>query len=202
MIETGSQKFGEVKNVQPYKIKVETNPKTQKGTLALYSEVDGSQVGEGYAVLTQGTKKTKILYGDMSWMHKNGDTPEGTYKVIGYAGGNSEEPAFPEKSNKSSYGTGFIWLTPVDGDAKELQENGSRNVNEIGIHGGGSLLAAPFYDKQGWLNTQGCFRMQNGDVNQLIQDIKITESKEKSAGIKPSNTVEFHREDKLVLPKK
>lgn len=38
----------------------------------------------------------------------------------------------------------------------------------IGIHGGGSGLGDPFAPRQGWVETEGCFRLQNVDLAILV----------------------------------
>lgn len=38
----------------------------------------------------------------------------------------------------------------------------------IGVHGGGSGLEHPFALQQGWRPTEGCLRVQNQDLDQLV----------------------------------
>lgn len=38
----------------------------------------------------------------------------------------------------------------------------------IGIHGGGSGLGDSFAPTQGWVITEGCFRLQNVDLSVLV----------------------------------
>ena len=42
----------------------------------------------------------------------------------------------------------------------------------IGLHGGGSGLADPFADRQGWQITEGCWRLANIDLRRLVALVK------------------------------
>ena len=55
-------------------------------------------------------------------------------------------------NNGKSYGAGYIHT----GDERGRD-----------IHGGGSSLSDPYADRQGWLCTYGCLRMQNEDIIEL-----------------------------------
>ncbi|GBR76409.1 putative Rhs family protein, partial [Candidatus Termititenax persephonae] len=130
-----------------------------------------------------------------------GDTPIATYVVDNNRIlGGKEDSRLGE-----SYGTGWI------GTTQQTVASGSRWAspkNSIGIHGGGSnkeLVQDPYALLQGWADTEGCIRMQNQDVNSLIQQVKSLEASEiansLSEGIK--NPIDymyvFNYEDK-VLP--
>lgn len=47
----------------------------------------------------------------------------------------------------------------------------------IGIHGGGSGLANPFGDSQGWAPTHGCLRVQNRDNEVLVRLIRTAQAR-------------------------
>lgn len=68
---------------------------------------------------------------------------------IGNYVANAEEPP---AENSPSYGTFYI----STGDYRGRD-----------IHGGGSSLEDPYADRQGWLCTYGCLRMQNIDGQEL-----------------------------------
>jgi hypothetical protein len=193
-----------VENPQAYWIEVETNKKTNKGEIKLYSEEYGSreeykwsevmdslrviplnakndaQIG-GWTVLSKGQHRNQ--------MKENGDSPEGIYKVdmSRILGGIFGERAVPTDQT-GAYGTGYIGLSPITGFALESRRTG------ISIHGGGTnlnLIPDPYADKQKLINTPGCFRMRNMDVNDLISNLKILNAIEKIQ----TNTVEFKRVD-------
>ena len=69
----------------------------------------------------------------------------------------------PRKEDKSEFGPFFI---PV----RDIDANGQLHRHKragIGIHGGGSGLVNSFAPRQGWVKTDGCFRMQNEDLIEL-----------------------------------
>lgn len=76
------------------------------------------------------------------------------------------------KCPAGSYTLGAVEYT--DG-AHELEEMGDYFIpvlnvpgrDGIGIHGGGSGLANPLASQQGWVETLGCFRLQNEDLAQF-----------------------------------
>lgn len=47
----------------------------------------------------------------------------------------------------------------------------------IGVHGGGSGLAQPLADNQGWCPTHGCVRLQNIALRHLVALVKGAQSK-------------------------
>jgi RHS repeat-associated protein len=85
------------------------------------------------------------------------DTPYGTYSFDGTQGGTAETRLDP------GFGTGKIIITGLSG---EIIESGRSLIR---LHGGGTVLGDHAYDLQQELRpTQGCVRMHNGDVNELI----------------------------------
>ena len=79
--------------------------------------------------------------------NENGEARESL--PIGNYVANAEEPP---AENSPAYGTFYI----ATGDFRGRD-----------IHGGGSSLDDPYADKQGWLYTYGCLRMQNIDGQEL-----------------------------------
>jgi hypothetical protein len=47
----------------------------------------------------------------------------------------------------------------------------------IGIHGGGSGLPHPFMGRQGWVETEGCIRVQNVDLGSIVTLVRIAQKK-------------------------
>ncbi|MBI5299188.1 MAG: L,D-transpeptidase family protein [Deltaproteobacteria bacterium] len=138
-------------------------------------------------------KKKSIRNHD--WTITNGDTPTGTYKIDpdrvikrseinerarndpGHGLKRSEIGRWPRGKGKidndKSYGLGKINMEPVSGNALIAKNKYRRNG--FAIHGGGKskLVPDPFKPEQGWAPTQGCVRMQNRDVIELINEIRI-----------------------------
>jgi len=100
------------------------------------------------------------------------DTPFGVYKFAGTAGGSLERRLAPK------FGTGKINLN--DNDLFGEVADAKRKL--IRLHGGGSALANPYALDQPLLRTQGCVRMKNRDVNDLIHRLD---------GLAPQNAVKF-----------
>lgn len=92
-------------------------------------------------------------YGQHSdWTKPNGDTPPGKYLVgIVY-----------DTPGEYAYGRYCVDLIDLDG-----QETGNGRAG-ISLHGGGSGLASPFSDWQGWQSTHGCVRVQNWILTQVL----------------------------------
>jgi hypothetical protein len=42
----------------------------------------------------------------------------------------------------------------------------------MGLHGGGTGLEDPFAALQGWVKTQGCIRVQNKDLEEIVKFIQ------------------------------
>ena|SRR5712691_1001797 len=59
------------------------------------------------------------------------------------------------------------WFIPI----RDMGQNGPMaryGRQGIGIHGGGSGLPDPFAPWQGWEVTEGCVRLQNADLEQVV----------------------------------
>ena len=93
-----------------------------------------------------------------------GDTPFGAYNFTGTQGGQANSQL------GEGFGTGKVLLDGVFG---EIIDSGRSLIR---LHGGGSGLRRrgqdPYGPNHDLLPTQGCVRMQNADVNELIQAIK------------------------------
>jgi hypothetical protein len=91
-----------------------------------------------------------------------GDTPPGLYKC------GLPDDVLPTDSDKASFGPWFVPLIEMEGQMSRRGRSG------IGVHGGGSGLADPFYAlRQGWVPTHGCIRLQNEDVIRLVNTVKF-----------------------------
>jgi lipoprotein-anchoring transpeptidase ErfK/SrfK len=96
-----------------------------------------------------------------SYDNPSGDTPPGLYKVDRV----EEIPANDSYAN--AYGPQYVWLIEMEG------QESSRGRAGIGMHGGGSSLADPYYaGRQGWAATQGCIRLQNDDLLHICSLIR------------------------------
>jgi RHS repeat-associated protein len=103
---------------------------------------------------------------------KNGDTPNGLYRVVSANAGmnfrvtsaknNKGEPIGPE-----AFGLGYIQLEPL------ALQPGAEKRGGFAIHGGGSSLGktGAFVLDQQLVPTQGCVRMHNGDIISLVKQI-------------------------------
>lgn len=60
------------------------------------------------------------------------------------------------------YGRWFIGLIDTNGNEAKHGRAG------IGFHGGGSAAPEPFIPRQGWYATEGCFRLQNIDLEDTL----------------------------------
>ena len=100
---------------------------------------------------------------------------------------NSPVVAIPNVANSKSYGTGYVGLFPSGGDAATSGRTG------IAIHSGGnsSFVPQPYDDHIQLINTYGCIRMCNSDVNELIQKITNLEVTDKFH----ADTLDFKRTD-------
>jgi hypothetical protein len=94
--------------------------------------------------------------GETAEFTKNGSTPPGLYQLL------SPEWIGEKDEDSKSLGRWFIRLAAID--APVYTENKRTN---IGIHGGGTGLASPLSDTQGWVTTLGCIRVQNIDLNRI-----------------------------------
>lgn len=85
----------------------------------------------------------------------NGNCPRGEFRL-----GDSIDLHSP------AFGYHF---TPVE-DYGEHREMARWGRSGIGIHGGGTGLPDPFADRQGWMRTHGCLRVQNRDNARLVSE--------------------------------
>lgn len=90
-----------------------------------------------------------------------GRCPPGTFKL-----------AAPVKTHAPAFG---FWFVPVVdtgplGPMRQFKRRG------IGIHGGGSGLADPYANEQGWVVTHGCLRSQNRALAVLVHHIQVCQS--------------------------
>ena len=93
------------------------------------------------------------LYGFDYYGHFGG-CPLGDYEL-----GPADDNHGPDRCDElDSEGPYFIELNDVNG----LWIANDRG--DIGIHGGGSGLQHPLADRQGWVVTHGCWRLQNMDL--------------------------------------
>lgn len=95
--------------------------------------------------------------GQPSWRGWAQDTPPGVWDV------GVIETITTRTAADVPYGRMFVWLEPRSGGCAEVSRPG------IGMHGGGSGLANPFGDYQGWVITHGCIRFQNKDLEDLMR---------------------------------
>ena len=91
-------------------------------------------------------------------MATNNDTPYGTYSYDGFQGGTVDSRL------GIAFGTGKIIITGLSG---EITDSGRSLIR---LHGGGSRLGDPgaYGLNQELLPTEGCVRMHNGNINELI----------------------------------
>lgn len=103
------------------------------------------------------------------WSKKNGDTPTGLYSIDpNRVALRPEKTGWPK--NDRAYGEGKINMNAEAGNAWRAEKQYGRSG--FAIHGGGTRLGKQaFDDRQGFVPTQGCIRMQNEDVVALINAI-------------------------------
>ncbi len=94
--------------------------------------------------------------GESHWGH----CPPGDFKL-----------GVPVKKSTVPFGPFFIPVLDYLGQ-DTMQDFGRAG---IGIHGGGSGLAHPFAPRQGWQITEGCFRLQNEDLEHLVHLINAAQ---------------------------
>lgn len=80
--------------------------------------------------------------------------PLGTYSVTAEV----NKEGFKDKLGRPDPAYGTFYITTGDPRGRDA-------------HGGGSGLTDPFAPRQGWLDTQGCLRMQNEDGQELSEYI-------------------------------
>jgi hypothetical protein len=96
---------------------------------------------------------------------RNSTVNNGTYGHFGNCPPGEFVLGHPVFKNTVPFGPWFISVNDYDGHTS-MQHWGRAG---IGIHGGGSGLADPFADHQGWTITEGCLRCQNIDLKHLVQ---------------------------------
>lgn len=101
------------------------------------------------------------------WQSTNGDTPPGLYEV----------GVIYDTTGQRAYGRWCVDLIDL-----QNQETGNGRAG-ISLHGGGSGLPSPFAPKQGWVNTHGCIRVQNAELEQIVSMLKRCESSGRKAYI-------------------
>lgn len=95
------------------------------------------------------------------WHRTGGDTPPGVYYVGVLYDTHGETP----------YGNYCLDLVDLTGN----EDNNGRAG--ISLHGGGSGLPDPFAGHQGWVNTHGCVRVQNADLEyRIVPLVKTTKA--------------------------
>ncbi|MBN1622407.1 MAG: VCBS repeat-containing protein [Endomicrobiales bacterium] len=94
---------------------------------------------------------------------KYGTQEKGVYEIDHVLKGSKSKPIVNSNYSPdgSAYGTGYIGL----------KGSGGKD-----IHGGGSKLANPWAPKHQLMNTRGCARMQNQDINSLIGHLQSFKS--------------------------
>ena len=91
--------------------------------------------------------------------------PPGTFSVgvpEPCATRNADGTVTRHNANDPAYGCFFTLLSDKGPDGPMAQHHRAG----IGVHGGGTNLPDPFALKQGWLETDGCIRLQNEDNEQ------------------------------------
>jgi len=99
-------------------------------------------------------------------MVKNGDTPFGIYSYDQSEGGRK---SYRAPRDPDSYGTGKIFITPLYGEALDTTPKAR---GDLRVHGGGSGLPDSYAPTQDLIETHGCVRLQNRDVDSLIGALK------------------------------
>jgi hypothetical protein len=118
----------------------------------------GEKIGRSYPARTLGQHRF--------WKERDGDTPPGLYLCgVIY---NTENP----RSDLHAYGRRCVDLIDLEG-----QETGNGRAG-ISLHGGGSALPDPTAPFQGWANTHGCIRIQNGHLMKVF--VPLIETAQKS----------------------
>jgi hypothetical protein len=96
----------------------------------------------------------------------SGNTPPGLYECTSVVQSTSNDSTH----DWNAYGPWYVWLQEMEG--QEI----SRGRSGVGMHGGGSASPTPLAPKQGFYKTQGCVRLQNGDLPRLISTIRFAHS--------------------------
>ena len=101
---------------------------------------------------------------------ENGDTPFGVYRPFGDARANANGvqggvAGQAARQGEPEYGTGIIYLAPVSGEVVDS------NRSTIYVHGGGRPLNEALEAHQPLTPTNGCVRVENNDVNDLVRTV-------------------------------
>ena len=107
----------------------------------------------GDALLSFPMRNRTVDEGDGHWGH----CPVGSYLL-----------GAPSDCHVVSLGLHYTPVFDLDPDGP-LHQDGRVG---IGIHGGGTGLSDPFAPKQGWVETEGCERVQNADNHRLVPVIR------------------------------
>lgn len=127
------------------------------GIVTLRHTIECHDVGVGDALITAG----EDVYGH------NCKCPPGDYLIgtpVACATRDAAGTIEQHHDDDPSYG---CWFTPLD-DTDPDDAFAKHGRAGIGIHAGGSGLPAPFALQQGWYETLGCLRLQNGDNEQIF----------------------------------
>jgi RHS repeat-associated protein len=139
--------------------------KEQGHAYVVLQDKNGSFTGQGSFAAGTWEGRAAGVKGP-SRLVNSGDTPFGVYVFKGTQGGK------PASQLGVAYGTGKIIIDPVPVN-ESLKARPPRSL--IRLHGGGSSLRKggqnPYGPTHDLTETQGCVRMQNRDVNDLIQAI-------------------------------
>lgn len=90
-----------------------------------------------------------------NWRKRNGDTPPGLYRC----------GVIYDTLGEEAYGRWCIDLVDLEG------QEGDNGRSGISLHGGGSASPTPFAKKQGWYPTHGCIRVQNVDLENVLEPL-------------------------------
>ncbi|MGE0493298.1 MAG: L,D-transpeptidase [Vulcanimicrobiota bacterium] len=104
--------------------------------------------------------RCKGVYG--SYNNQGGDTPPGLYRLAYYQPTVSGE----DWATKAAYGWHFFDLFDVDRQERD------RNREGCGWHGGGTAAPDPLAPQQVLVDTHGCIRSHNQDMDRLAAILK------------------------------
>lgn len=103
----------------------------------------------GIAVWSWPVRNDTVAAGYYHW----GQCPPGDYRL---------GTPMPLDPPETPFGRWYVPLLDVNKLWVRYERDG------IGIHGGGSGLPTPFAPRQGWVITEGCFRLQNEDLASFV----------------------------------
>lgn len=99
--------------------------------------------------------------GSKSGFATDGDTPPGLYQLM--------DPQWISVKDDHARAVGR-WFIPMQPSISRTYV--ANNRTDLGIHGGGSHLASPLSNQQGWETTRGCIRVQNEDLNKIAYAVQ------------------------------